>query len=94
MIVGITEDIDGNIWAECASKPRKLVRIRDFKVQEEFLDSEVPAGHSLTADPRGGIWLGTLDGKLVSLRKGKVDIFPMNLKEDPVVRQAAFRSVR
>ena len=87
MIVGITEDIDGNIWAECASKPRKLVRIRDFKVQEEFLDSQVPAGHSLTADPRGGIWLGTLDGRLVSLRKGKVDIFRMNLKEDPVVRQ-------
>jgi hypothetical protein len=28
-----------------------------------------------------------VDGRLVSLRKGKVDIFPMNLKGDPVVRQ-------
>lgn len=87
MVVGITQDIDGNIWAECASKPRKLLRIRDFKVQEEFLDSQVPAGHTLTADPKGGIWLGTLDGRLVSLRKGKVDIFPMNLKGDLAVRQ-------
>ena len=87
MVVGITEDVDGNIWAECASKPRKLVRIRDFKIQEEFLDSQVPAGHSLAADPKGGIWLGTLDGRLVSLRKGKVDIFPMNLKGDTAVRQ-------
>jgi signal transduction histidine kinase len=87
MVVGITEDVDGNIWAECASKPRKLVRIRDFKVQEEFSDSQVPAGHSLAADPKGGIWLGTLDGRLVSFRKGKVDIFPMNLKGDPAVRQ-------
>ena len=40
MVVALTEDIDGNIWAECASKPRKLVRIRDFRVQEEFPESE------------------------------------------------------
>jgi signal transduction histidine kinase len=87
MVVGITQDIDGNIWAECASKPRKLVRIRDFKVQEAFSDSQVPASHSLAADPKGGIWLGTLDGSLVSLRNGKVGAFSMNLKGSPVVRQ-------
>jgi signal transduction histidine kinase/ligand-binding sensor domain-containing protein len=87
MVVGITEDVDGNIWAECTSKPRKLVRIRDFKVQEEFSGSRVPSGHSLAADPKGGIWLGTSDGRLVSLRNGKVDAFPMNLKGDPFVRQ-------
>ena len=34
MVVGMTEDIDGNIWAECGSDPRKLVRIRDFQVRE------------------------------------------------------------
>ena len=87
MVGGMTQDIDGNILAESASKPRKLVRIRDFKVQEEFSDSQVPAGHSLAADPKGGIWLGTLDGRLVSFRKGAVNTFPMNLKGDPVVRQ-------
>ena len=36
MVVGMTEDIDGNIWAECASNPRKLVRIRDFQVREDI----------------------------------------------------------
>ena len=87
MVVGIAEDVDGNIWAESASKPRRLVRIRDFKMQEEFLDSQVPIGHSLAADPSGGIWLGTLDGRLVSFRKGAVETFPMNLKGDPAVRQ-------
>jgi ligand-binding sensor domain-containing protein/signal transduction histidine kinase len=87
MVGGMTEDVDGNIWAECNSKPRKLVRIRDFKVQEEFSDSQVPSGHSLAADPRGGIWLGTFDGKLVSFRKGAVGTFPMNLTGDPEVRQ-------
>ena len=35
LVVGLTEDIDGNIWAECAGKARKLVRIRDFQVVEE-----------------------------------------------------------
>ena len=87
MVVGITQDIDGNIWAECASKPRKLVRIRDFKVQEEFSDSQVPSGHTLAADPKGGIWLGTLDGKLVGLHNGKVSAFPMSVKGSPFVRQ-------
>jgi signal transduction histidine kinase/ligand-binding sensor domain-containing protein len=87
MVVGITEDVDGNIWAECASKPRKLVRIRDFKVQEEFSDSQVPAGHSLAHDPSGGIWIGTLDGRLVSFRNGAIATSPMNLKGDPAVRQ-------
>jgi signal transduction histidine kinase len=87
MVVGMTEDVDGNVWAECASKPRKLVRIRDFKVQEEFSDSQVPSGHSLATDPRGGIWLGTFDGKLVSFRKGAVGTFQMNLTGDPEVRQ-------
>jgi len=32
-VVGIAEDVDGNIWAECAGKSRKLVRIRDFKAR-------------------------------------------------------------
>ena len=80
MVVGITQDMAGNIWAECASTPRKLVRIRDFRVQEVFSNSKVPPGHALAADPRGGIWLGTLDGKFASLRNGKVEVFSMNLK--------------
>jgi ligand-binding sensor domain-containing protein len=33
LILGMTEDIDGNIWAECSGKTRKLVRIRDFQVR-------------------------------------------------------------
>jgi signal transduction histidine kinase/ligand-binding sensor domain-containing protein len=83
MVVGITEDVNGDIWAECVSKERKLIRIRDFRVQEEFSDSQVPPGHTLAADPSGGIWLGTLDGRLASFRKGAIHIYPMNLNGDP-----------
>jgi len=37
MVIGLIEDIEGNIWAECRGKPQKLVRIRDFQVREVFL---------------------------------------------------------
>ena len=40
LVVGLTEDVDGNIWAECFSNPPKLVRIRDFQVGEEFPASQ------------------------------------------------------
>jgi hypothetical protein len=59
-VVGMTEDVDGNIWAECAGNSRKLVRIHDFHVREEFSASQVPPGHTLAPDPHGGIWIGTL----------------------------------
>ena len=57
LVVGLTEDVDGDIWAECFSKPPKLVRIRDFQVREEF-----PA--SISSDrphPRAGSARRNLD---------------------------------
>ena len=39
----MTEDIDGNIWAVCKSQTEKLVRIRDFQVQEVFTHPQLPA---------------------------------------------------
>jgi len=87
LVVGMTEDVDGNIWAECAGSPRKLVRIRDFQVREEYSASQIPPGHALAPDPRGGIWIGTLKGDLALFRRGVVEKFPSNPKGDPVYRQ-------
>jgi len=86
LVVGITEDVDGNIWVECASNPRKLVRVRDFRVQEEFLDAQVPTAHSIAADPKGGIWLSTLAGDLVRLHDRVMEKFPAGINGE-VVRQ-------
>src|SRR3984957_17658882 len=80
LVVGITEDIDGNIWAECKGAQRRLVRIRDFKVREGFSEPQVPGAHSLAADPKGGIWLGTLSGDLTFFREGIARTFPLKLK--------------
>ena len=87
VVVGMAEDIDGNIWAECASKPPKLVRIRDFQVREVFPESQVPSGRTLAPDPEGGIWIGTLKGDLALFRHGVLETFPLNTKGDPFIHQ-------
>ena len=87
LVVGIAEDSDGNIWAECAGNPRKLVRIRDFQVREEFPASQVPTGRTLAPDPQGGIWIGTLNGDIALFRHGVLKTFPLNAKGDPFIRQ-------
>ncbi len=80
LVVGITEDADGNIWAECKGAQRRLIRIRDFKVREEFAEPQVPKAKAVAADPKGGIWLGTLTGDLTFFREGIAHTFPLNLK--------------
>ena len=87
LVVGMTEDVDGDIWAECAGNPRKLVRIRDFQVREEFSAAQIPPGHTLAPDPRGGIWIGTLKGDLALYRHGVVEKFALNPKGSPVSHQ-------
>jgi PAS domain S-box-containing protein len=80
LVVGITEDIDGNIWAECKGTQRRLIRIRDFKVREEFSEPQVPKAKAIAADPKGGIWLGTLTGDLTFFREGLARTYSLNLK--------------
>jgi signal transduction histidine kinase/ligand-binding sensor domain-containing protein len=87
LVVGMAEDIDGNIWAECAGNPGKLVRIRDFQVREEFPAPQIPAGRKLAPDPQGGIWIGTVKGDLALFRHGALQTFPLNAKGDPFIRQ-------
>jgi signal transduction histidine kinase/ligand-binding sensor domain-containing protein len=87
LVVGMVEDIDGDIWAECASKPPKLVRIRDFQVREAFPASQVPTGRTLAPDPQGGIWIGTLKGDLALFRRSALQTFPLNTKGDPFIHQ-------
>ena len=92
LVVGLTEDIDGNIWAECKGTQRRLIRIRDFKVREEFSESQVPKAKAIAADPKGGIWLGTLTGDLTFFRDGIAHTFPLNSKSKSWAYQIAVDS--
>jgi len=78
MVIGLIQDIDGNVWAECASNPRKLVRIRDFRVREVFPAPQVPPAWMLAPDPNGGIWIATRKGDLVLFRQGTQQKFSLN----------------
>jgi len=92
LVVGITEDIEGNVWAACAGNPRKVVRIRDFEVREEFATSQVPLGRALAPDPHGGIWIATTTGDLARLRNGAVEKFALDLKGNRVLRRVVAKA--
>jgi ligand-binding sensor domain-containing protein len=87
LIAGMAEDIDGNIWAESAGKPGRLLRIRDFQMREEFTEPQVPAGRALAPDPQGGIWMSTTKGDLALIRQGTPQIFPIHPKGNLLSRR-------
>jgi PAS domain S-box-containing protein len=80
LVLAITEDVEGNIWAECKGAQRRLIRISDFKVRGQFSEPQVPPAKAIVADPKGGIWLGTLASDLAFFRDGIAHTFPLKLK--------------
>jgi signal transduction histidine kinase/ligand-binding sensor domain-containing protein len=83
LIVGMTEDVEHNIWAETHGPPRTLFRIQDFKVQGRFPAPQMPSARKIAADPEGGIWLGLISGDLARYRGGKLEIFPFKHGSPP-----------
>ncbi len=75
LIKGIAEDSENNVWALNLGPPRTLMRIRNYQVQEELSEPQIPAAIRITADTQNGIWLGLLDGNLARLRDGKTETF-------------------
>ena len=82
----LAEDTERNLWATLATQPRKLVRIRDGAIAEEFVDPAVPAVISLAADPHGGLWLGLRSGDIAHFEHGKLESHAFNVGGAPVTR--------
>lgn len=72
-VAGLAQDLHDDIWAVFAGPSPKLVRIRDFKVQEQFDPPQMPAGFSAVSDQQGGIWINPLRGGLVHFNSGTKD---------------------
>jgi PAS domain S-box-containing protein len=90
LVLGLTEDVDGNVWAECkGAQNRRLLRIHDFKVREEFSQPQVPKAKAIAADPKGGIWLGAVTGELTFFRDGIARTSPLKLKRGSWAYQIA-----
>ena len=92
MILGITEDVNNNLWVLSFGPPRMLIRIFDRKVQEELPTPQIPAASSLVADPRGGIWLGLLDGDLARYQQGRAETFRFEHPPNSRVNQVLLSS--
>lgn len=75
MVMGITEDVEHNIWVETAGSPGTLLRIEGLQVRQAFPTPQVPLARKIAADPQGGIWLGLVTGDLARFRGGQVDVF-------------------
>jgi signal transduction histidine kinase/ligand-binding sensor domain-containing protein len=77
IVTSLTEDVDGNVWAEVRGNPSRLIRIQGRRVREVFEEPRVPAATRLAADPEGGVWLGLRSGYLARFRNGVVETFPV-----------------
>lgn len=75
MVVGLTEDVDGSVWAELSGSPRKLVRIQEDRARDVFPAPRVPTARRVAADPAGGVWLGLASGELGRFRNGGLESF-------------------
>jgi len=92
MIVGITEATDNSLWVSSFGPPRRLLHIVDRKVQEELPSPQTPGTSSLVADPRGGIWLGLVNGDLARYRDGRLESFRFEHTPDSRVVQVIVAS--
>jgi signal transduction histidine kinase/ligand-binding sensor domain-containing protein len=92
VVLTMTEDRDSNVWAETLGNPTRLLRIRDFTVQEDIPAPQIPRATSLVADSRDGIWLGLANGDLARYQQGKLEIFPFKQNENSRIRQLAAMS--
>lgn len=75
VVVSMTEDAGGNIWALSIGHPQKLARIRNRKVVEDLALSQDPI--AIAADPQDGIWLALSNGDLAQYRGQRLQDFPV-----------------
>lgn len=87
LIFGLIEDTDENVWAQCfCGGTGNILRIRDFRVQEEFSAQQLPGGR-MAPDPQEGIWIGSRSGELVHFRDGVLKKFPTGSHDNPFPNQ-------
>src|SRR6266481_5311033 len=52
MVMGLTEDVDGSVWAYLSGSPRKLVHIQEDRVREVYPDPRVPTSRRAPTSSR------------------------------------------
>ena len=75
IVFSITEDNEHDVWARAG---QRLYRIHDLRVEEELASSQISTSYLLASNPRGGIYLGLVNGDLVQLQDGKTTTLASN----------------
>jgi signal transduction histidine kinase/ligand-binding sensor domain-containing protein len=75
VVYAITEDVQHDIWVRAGPH---LDRIHDLKLQDEITSPQIATAFILATNPRGGIFLGLVDGDLVRYQDGKTQTAPSN----------------
>jgi signal transduction histidine kinase/streptogramin lyase len=86
VVTGITEDANNDIWIETTGSGRALLRVHEDKIVDVFPPPMMPQGRKITADPAGGIWIGTKGGDLIHYRDRRKDLIPF--RQDVGMRDA------
>jgi PAS domain S-box-containing protein len=86
MIVSITEDKDGKLWAVSMGPPRHIVRIDPDTLQATPVP-DMPQVSKIASDPRGGFWLGLNNGDLDHLDNGKLVAYPLHRGPNTRIQQ-------
>jgi signal transduction histidine kinase len=76
--VSLAEDTNHDVWGDFFGPHPKLVRIENYKVQEQVTSPQFPGAYSVIADPHGGICLGLSDGRLVRYKNGEWHDIPLD----------------
>jgi signal transduction histidine kinase/ligand-binding sensor domain-containing protein len=74
MILSMAEDRGGVIWALSLGRPRAILQMDPVK-DTAFAVLSLPEASRIAADPRGGFWLGLLDGGIARYQNGTVETF-------------------
>jgi signal transduction histidine kinase len=83
IVFAITEDIDHSIWVRAGPN---LDRIQDLRVQNEFTSPQIITAYIMAANPKGGVFLGLVDGDLVRFRGGKTETFRASESDNRQIR--------
>jgi ligand-binding sensor domain-containing protein len=93
---GFTEDVQGNIWAlidkdHPVTGSGRLLRIRDLRWEEEISMADFERPHYLAADRNAGVWVLSLNGKLVHyLNRNAETVVSLGSVEDPITIYSLF----
>jgi signal transduction histidine kinase/streptogramin lyase len=92
-VKSVTEDGDNNIWVSTwHGLVRSVLRIRDFKVQEELPNSQIPPSRQVIADSQRNLWLAPLNGGLARFNNGQIETIAFEGMKDSRIEQLIIAS--